>query len=152
MTRFAPGLIVVLVAVTPRFSDAVAQGSVAFEVASVRENTSTATSMSYRWDTSGLRVNNMPLHGLLVFAYGITNPDGLINKPGWVRTTRFDISANLSDARSRPDIERRTALQEPSCGWLQAHHAPYITGCGRLFIDEGERGSWTVDACGSGEV
>jgi uncharacterized protein (TIGR03435 family) len=54
----------------------------------------------------------MPLYGLLVFAYGVTNPEGLINVPGWVRTARFDINASLSNANGRPDIERRTALQD----------------------------------------
>ena len=82
-----------------------------FEVASVKENTSTASAMSYRWEPGGLRVSNMPLYGLLVFAYGVTNPEGLINVPGWVRTTRFDINTSLSNANARPDIERRTALQ-----------------------------------------
>src|SRR5688572_11567407 len=87
------------------------QPTVSFEVASVRENTSPATMMSYRWEPGGLRVSNMPVEGLLIFAYGITSPEMLIDVPSWVRTARFDITASLSDAHSRPDIERRTALQ-----------------------------------------
>ena len=85
--------------------------SPAFEVASVKENTTTDSGMFYRWEPGGLRVGNMPVHGLLVFAYGVTNPEGLINVPGWVRTVRFDINASLSNANARPDIERRVALQ-----------------------------------------
>jgi uncharacterized protein (TIGR03435 family) len=87
------------------------QAAVSFEVASVRENTSTATMMSYRWEPGGLRVSNMPVEGLLIFAYGITSPEMLIDMPGWARTARFDITASLSDAHARPDAERRAALR-----------------------------------------
>lgn len=105
MNRF-----VVLILCSFTASLAAQQTPVSFEVASVKENTSTESFMSYRWEPGGLRVNNMPVEGLLIFAYGVS-PERLINVPSWVRTARFDINASLSNANARPDIERRTALQ-----------------------------------------
>jgi uncharacterized protein (TIGR03435 family) len=86
------------------------QSGPSFEVASVRENTSGQSLMSLRWEPTGLRVVNTPLDIVLIFAFAIRQ-DAFIGLPGWARTTRYDITASLSDVKSRPDLERRTALQ-----------------------------------------
>lgn len=86
------------------------QADTTFEVASVKENIGPADSQSFRWEPSGLRTTNMPLEGLMIFAFG-ANREGLIGLPGWARTARYDINASLTAALQRPDIERRTALQ-----------------------------------------
>jgi len=86
------------------------QASPVFEVASVKQNTSSQSFQSFRWEPTGIRVSNMPLDSLLIFAF-LVGPEQLVNLPGWARSERYDITASLSDALKRPDLERRTAVQ-----------------------------------------
>jgi uncharacterized protein (TIGR03435 family) len=53
----------------------------------------------------------MPLQGLLVFAYSITSPDGIVGAPGWVHTARYDISASFGDRVEPNNLRRLAALQ-----------------------------------------
>jgi len=75
----------------------------AFEVASVKRNTTGASGRFITYTADSLQATNVPLSELIVSAYGIRN-DRLEGGPGWVRTTRFDVNAKAAQALPREQL------------------------------------------------
>ena len=75
----------------------------AFEVVSVKRNTTSASPRFITYTADSLQASNVPLSELIVSAYGIRN-DRLEGGPGWVRTTRFDVNAKASQALPREQL------------------------------------------------
>src|SRR5688572_19700076 len=89
MTRL--GLLVVLIAAIG-LPLAAQQSATAFEVASVRPNTSGDTAQSSRIGKGSVVTTNMRMRALIVNAYGVW-PDRIVGAPPWFDRERFDISA-----------------------------------------------------------
>jgi uncharacterized protein (TIGR03435 family) len=83
----------------------------AFEVASVRANTSTGPgSYSYRWSPDGrFRAVNLTLRSLVNMAYDLRSDNQLMGAPGWIASERFDIEAIPAVKVDPP--QRRLMLQ-----------------------------------------
>src|SRR5688572_3401581 len=64
----------------------------AFDVISIRENQSGSTA-SVRPQPLGLIVTNTTALDLIRYAYGVLERDVVGELPGWVRSTRFDVTA-----------------------------------------------------------
>jgi uncharacterized protein (TIGR03435 family) len=82
----------------------------AFDVASVKRNTSGTTQANAQVQPNGVNLVNLPLRAIIGLAYGPLNPATSIEGPAWINTARFDIVA-------------RTAGEVPSAalrGMLQA--------------------------------
>ncbi|HEY1760665.1 MAG TPA: M56 family metallopeptidase [Bryobacteraceae bacterium] len=72
-----------------------------FEVASVKQNVSTSTSMKFPVPANGrFAVENIPLKVLILFAYG--SGGDLSGAPGWVSSERYDVTAKAA----KPDVAR----------------------------------------------
>ena len=85
---------------------AVAQS--AFEVASVKRNTTGNSAWSVSYTADSLRATNATLVALIQSAYGIPLEDRLVGGPSWVRTARFDVNAKAETARPREQLRRMT--------------------------------------------
>jgi len=68
------------------------QAQDAFEVASVKANTSGASQITVNWD-GAVTIVNVPLRAIVQYAYGINTPSRLIGYPAWTDVERFDILA-----------------------------------------------------------
>src|SRR5215471_7170335 len=90
------------------------QKRLAFDVASVKPNTSSALGSSTQNTLpDGYTVTNQPLRGLISLVYGVPLFK-MAGGPDWVRTDRFDIVAK-SNHRITADEKRamlRTLLEE----------------------------------------
>ena len=75
----------------------------AFEVVSVKRNTTSAPARFITYTADSLQASNVPLSELIVSAYGIRN-DRLEGGPGWVRTTRFDVNAKSAQGLPREQL------------------------------------------------
>ena len=84
---------------------AAAEPALAFEVASVRKNTSGIVDEQFIQRESGGRVTirNFPLRGLITFAYQV-QPFQLQGGPAWLATDRFDIVAKAEGVFRRPRL------------------------------------------------
>lgn len=68
-----------------------------FEVASIRPNTGEGRGMGVETGAAVFRATNIPLHGLIQFAYGVQDYQ-ITGGPGWLRDDRFDILAKYERA------------------------------------------------------
>src|SRR5438067_12621488 len=74
----------------------VAQETVTFEVATVKENKGGDTNgMLSRPPGGRVNATNMPLRFLISYAYALTPQQPLQGGPGWIYSVRFDIVAKL---------------------------------------------------------
>jgi uncharacterized protein (TIGR03435 family) len=111
----------VIVAAVTVFAQEGAPANSAFEVASIKPNTSGTNNQFIQRQPGGrVTVTNVPLRFLITFAYQLTQFQ-LVGGPGWVGTDRFDMVAKLEGSPefgmpgSGPDpIQRalRTLLDE----------------------------------------
>jgi uncharacterized protein (TIGR03435 family) len=70
----------------------------AFEVASVKPNTSGEARVMIRTEPGGRFVAvNVPLRVLIRNAYGIAEDSRIVEAPGWIETARFDVVAQPPD-------------------------------------------------------
>ena len=85
----------------------------AFEVASVKPNTSGSGSSSARSGKGSFTIVNQPLRMLIVNAYGV-RPDRVVGGPGWIDDMRYDVTARAPE--NTPDnqlsLMMRTLLAE----------------------------------------
>lgn len=72
----------------------------AFEVASVKANTTGNFGRLITYTADSLQATNVTLSELIQSAYGIRE-DRLTGGPSWVRTTRFDVNAKAGQAQPR---------------------------------------------------
>lgn len=79
---------------------------VAFEVASVKRNTSGPQQAGGGIVPNGLNIVNLPLRGIIQLAFGIGQPSKVINAPNWIVTERYDITARASDRVKQNEIGR----------------------------------------------
>jgi uncharacterized protein (TIGR03435 family) len=82
--------------------NAFAQG--AFEVASIKPNTSGATGWSISYTADSWRAANATLSSMIQAVYGIRD-DRLEGGPAWVKSTRFDVTGKA--AQALPSAELR---------------------------------------------
>jgi uncharacterized protein (TIGR03435 family) len=75
----------------------------AFEVASVKPNTTGNFGWYITYTADSLRATNATLSSLIQSAYGLRE-DRLVGGPSWVRTTRFDVIAKAGQARPREQL------------------------------------------------
>ena len=78
-----------------------AQG--AFEVASVKANTTGKSGRLINYTANALQATNVTVSELIQSAYGIRE-DRLTGGPSWDRTTRFDVSAKAGQAQPREQL------------------------------------------------
>jgi uncharacterized protein (TIGR03435 family) len=76
----------------------------AFEVVSVKPNTTGNSGWSISYGADSLRATNATLSALIQSAYGILLEDRLVGGPSWVRTTRFDVNAKARQALPREQL------------------------------------------------
>jgi uncharacterized protein (TIGR03435 family) len=79
----------------------------AFEVISIRPNTSGAFGRYIEYTADSLRSSNVTLATLIQSAYGIRD-DRLAGGPGWVRTARFDVNAKAAQPLPREQLRLMT--------------------------------------------
>ena len=87
--------------------------AIAFEVASIKLNTSGDARRMVQPGPNGLNVTNLDLNGLIMFAYDI-QPYQFEGGSGWMSSVRFDVSARLPTslpAGVSPTAASRLALQ-----------------------------------------
>ena len=80
----------------------------AFEVASVRPNTTGSSGWSITYTADSLRATNATLAALIQSAYGILLDDRLVGGPSWVRAARFDVNAKAAQALPRAQLRLMT--------------------------------------------
>ena len=80
----------------------------AFEVASVKPNTTGNSGWSISYTADSLRATNATLSALIQSAYGILLEDRLVGGSSWVRTTRFDVNAKAGQALPREKLRLMT--------------------------------------------
>jgi uncharacterized protein (TIGR03435 family) len=80
----------------------------AFEVASVKPNTTGNSGWSISYTPDSLHATNATLAALIQSAYGILLEDRLVGGPTWVRTTRFDVNAKARQALPREQLRLMT--------------------------------------------
>jgi uncharacterized protein (TIGR03435 family) len=73
----------------------------AFEVSSVKRNTTGDSRWSISYTADSLRASNATLAALIQSAHGILLDDRLVGGPSWVRTMRFDVNAKAGQALPR---------------------------------------------------
>lgn len=88
-------------------------GQPAFEVASVRPNTSGATNVSVGSRPGGYAGTNVPLRILIVLAHRL-RPFQVVGGPGWIDSDRFDITARAPENTEQSQVlpMLRTLLAE----------------------------------------
>ena len=82
----------------------VAPQGLAFEVASVKRNTSGPQGAGGGIVPNGVNIVNLPLRAIIQLAYGIGQPTKLINVPNWIVTERYDIIARTPDRIKQSEI------------------------------------------------
>ena len=75
----------------------------AFEVASVKANTTGKFGRLITYTADSLQATNVTVSELIQSAYGIRE-DRLTGGPSWVRTTRFDVNAKAGQAQPREQL------------------------------------------------
>ena len=75
----------------------------AFEVASVKPNTTGNFGRLINYTADSLQATNVTVSELIQSAYGIRE-DRLAGGPSWVRTTRFDVNAKAAQALPREQL------------------------------------------------
>jgi uncharacterized protein (TIGR03435 family) len=87
--------------------------SVAFDVASVKRNTSGAASVSVGPRPGGYDAINVPLRLLVELAFGI-RPSQIVGGPGWMLSDRFDVAARAPEGAAPSSIPAmlRTLLRD----------------------------------------
>ena len=91
-TAVMVGAVLWVVAATP----GARQATPAFEVASVKPNTSGSGTQSGRSANGSVTLTNMPLRLLISSAFGI-RPNRVSGGPNWIDSERFDISARAPE-------------------------------------------------------
>ena len=81
----------------------------AFEVASVKTNTSNSAEASWAGRGSQLMIQNYRLRDIIQGAYGL-RPYQLAGGPAWIDTARFDIAGRAPDGVPRDISMLRTLL------------------------------------------
>jgi uncharacterized protein (TIGR03435 family) len=81
-----------------------ARAQSAFEVASVKPNTTGRTGFAITYSADSLLATNATLSALIQSAYGILLNDRLVGGPSWVRTARFDVNAKARQALPREQL------------------------------------------------
>jgi uncharacterized protein (TIGR03435 family) len=100
----------------------------AFEVASVKTNTSRTGIRGYSFPGDRFEARNVPLRDLIVVAYGqagLPLPDAqMIGGPGWIDADRFDVTAKVGagnpNAVAQKQLMLRTLLRQRFT--LAVHH------------------------------
>jgi uncharacterized protein (TIGR03435 family) len=88
-----------------------AQSPPAFEVASVKENTSFSDTGGIAPATPGrVRITNMPLRFILLHAFHLMDHQ-LIGAPEWTESARFDINATYQAGTARTEDDTRSMLR-----------------------------------------
>jgi uncharacterized protein (TIGR03435 family) len=113
--RSAPVVgIAVLCGVVASFGAARAQPAGAFEVASVRPNTSGAAGIDIDTQPGGrVTITNASLRNLITFGYRIQD-NQLVGGPDWSRTARFDVVAKAE--KKEATTEELLAMLRPLLG------------------------------------
>lgn len=90
---------------------AIAQSPLAFDVASVKENTSVSDTGGIAPATPGrVRITNMPLRLVLLDAFRLMDHQ-LIGAPEWTESARFDINATYQADAARTEDDARAMLR-----------------------------------------
>jgi uncharacterized protein (TIGR03435 family) len=76
----------------------------AFDVSSVKRNTTGNSGWFITYTADSLRATNATLSALIQSAYGILLNDRLVGGPDWVRTARFDVNAKAAQAAPREQL------------------------------------------------
>jgi len=76
----------------------------AFEVTSVKRNTTGSFGWSITYTADSLRATNATLAALIQSAYGIQLDERLVGGPSWVRTARFDVNGKAAQALPREQL------------------------------------------------
>lgn len=85
--------------------------TLAFDVASIRQNTSGRDASRISGPTPGrFTIENVPLRFIVLHAYNLRDHE-LIDSPEWTETTRYDISATYPAGITPSDAETRVMLQ-----------------------------------------
>ena len=74
----------------------------AFDVASIKPNTSGENRIGFGFSTGGLTATNMPLRALVIQAYKL-NEYELLNLPDWAANERFDVAAKTTVSQASGD-------------------------------------------------
>jgi uncharacterized protein (TIGR03435 family) len=83
----------------------------AFEVASVKENTSVSENSGISGPLPGrFRITNTPLRFILLYAFQVLDHQ-LIDAPGWTESVRFDITATYPGRATPSDPDTRAMLR-----------------------------------------
>jgi uncharacterized protein (TIGR03435 family) len=84
--------------------------SPAFDVVSVKRNTSQEQGGAISPVGSQFRTFNIPLRIIITYAYNVRDLE-LVDAPGWTSAERFDITATYSGAKSPTQDEARLMVQ-----------------------------------------
>jgi uncharacterized protein (TIGR03435 family) len=80
----------------------------AFDVASVKRNTTGNSGWSISYTADSLHATNATLSALIQSAYGVLLESRLVGGPSWVRTTRFDVHAKAGRSLPREQLRLMT--------------------------------------------
>ena len=113
MCRKGHGGIVILIGALAGLTQADAQSrKPAFEVASVRENSSASSVSSRSGPAPGrFAMVNVPLRFIILEAYGLRDHE-LSDAPEWTTTTAYDIAATYPGGITPTDADTRLMLQQ----------------------------------------
>ena len=110
MIRAALTLIASICALLIATTTPKAQSATAFDVASVKPNTSGDLQHSTGMRGRTFTATNVPVRLLILIAYDLTSePNRLIGGPAWIRTDRFDVLASTPETAKPAD--RRQMVQ-----------------------------------------
>ena len=109
----------VMLVVTPLL--VAAQGGTAFEVASVRLNTSGEPGASLDMSRGAVRATNVPLQIIMRQAFDVMDSQ-IVGAPAWVTSDRYDIVAKAPDGSATAEA-MRPLLRALLADRVQARHA-----------------------------
>jgi len=69
----------------------------AYEVVSIKQDKSGSGQSMWRSMPDGFRITNMPLHSLLMSAYGLILESQLVGEPNWVTSDPYDVQAKMDE-------------------------------------------------------
>ena len=75
-----------------------AEARLAFDVASIRENTGASDGGRVSWSTGRFVAEDVPLYVLILMAYEVREHQ-LVGLPAWARTSRFSIAATYAEGQ-----------------------------------------------------
>src|SRR5687768_14750226 len=111
-TSMLPGLLILIAALAAPTQAVAQQRTPAFDVASVRQNTSASSVSSRSGPTPGrFTMVNVPLRFIILEAYGLRDHE-LSDAPEWTNTTAYDISATYPGGVTPTEAETRLMLQQ----------------------------------------